>query len=177
MDPFGAARYRISAIDLPPEGPDHEIGSNLGAYMVTYLVEPDDAAAYTLGIHSARPGIRALTGVYATPKEWVACIISRGTPFLGDTRDPHSFVEIRQARRSVVDTRYIQDPRLLLLITDLNIVAVSAAGIAWSTGRLALDGIDVATTPRNGWLVCSPRKEPGDVLLVNLQDGRVALRV
>ncbi|MDO4901614.1 hypothetical protein [Actinomyces sp.] len=107
----------------------------------------------------------------------MACIVARGIPFLGDVRDPGSFVEVREARRCVVAARAFHDPPLLLLITDLNIVAIASAGVAWSTQRLALDGIDVSTTPRNGWLVCSPQREPGDVLLVNLQDGRVALRV
>ncbi|PHP53475.1 hypothetical protein BW737_002230 [Actinomyces ruminis] len=107
----------------------------------------------------------------------MACIVARGIPFLGDARYPQSFMEVREARRDVVDTRVLQDPPLLLLITELSIVAISSTGVAWATQRLALDGIDVSMTPRDGWLVCSPQREPGAVLLVNLRDGQVVLPV
>ncbi len=170
--------FRLRGVELPPGGPDYELGKEYGSYMETYLVEPGDApgsglAPYTLGIHSPTPGIRALSGAFPTPNRWTACVVARGIPFLGDARDPHSFTEVREARRDVVDARALQDPPLLLLITELSIVAISSVGVAWSTQRLALDGFDVSTTPRDGWLVCRPRSEPGGVLLVNLQDGQV----
>lgn len=178
-----SSRFRLSVVDLPPGGPDYELGKELGSYMDTYLVEPgaisgSSHAPYTLGIHSPTPGNRGLSGAFPSPNRWMACIVARGIPFLGDAREPQSFMEVREARRCVVDTRALQDPPLLLLITDLNIVAISSTGVTWATQRLALDGIDVATTSHNGWLVCSPRSEPGSgVLLVNLRDGQVVLPV
>ncbi|AWE41702.1 MULTISPECIES: hypothetical protein [unclassified Actinobaculum] len=175
-----SCRYRLGVVDLPPGGqPDYELGKDFGSYMETYLVEPGDAprpdhASYTLGIHSPTPGIPTCSGAYPSPHPWIACIVARGTAFLGDVRDPKSFTEVAQARHDVVDVLEVPDPQLLLLITDLNIVAISSTGVAWATQRLALDGFDVARKADEGWIACTPKHEPNSgVLLVNLEDGRV----
>jgi hypothetical protein len=150
------ANYTVELIDLPSSGVDYEIGPTDLGYMTPYCITVDKASSYTLGIYSDEPIYPVITGLFATPDPWLLCIIERGTPYIGDVRQPQSFTEIVAAHNDVVAVKPIVSHEVLLFVTLLDMLALDATGVRWNTKRIALDGITIEGTT-NDWVNCRPQ--------------------
>ena len=97
----------------------------------------------------ARPGparvVHAASGLVPTPNPTQLCAIARGTAYLVDVRD-HKYC---LASDPVVAVAALRAARLLLLATPWLVVAIGREGVAWRTGRLAIDGLRLDETDRS----------------------------
>ncbi|RRC95020.1 hypothetical protein [Schaalia canis] len=139
--PF-ASSYKIERVDLPPRGCDVECGTEYGAFLDSLRIETGKIS-YVLGVHSPKPGLKVRSGLYATPHPWRACIVARGTPFLGDTRVPSSFQEVHEAHGNVVSVLPLTRASVLLLVTEGEIIAIDEGGVRWCSPRVAVDSVRV----------------------------------
>lgn len=137
-----ASSYQIERVDLPPRGCDVECGTEYGAFLDSLRIETGETS-YVLGVHSPKPGLKVCSGLYATPHPWRACIVARGTPYLGDTRVPNSFQEVREAHGNVMSVLPLTHAGILLLITEGKILAIDEDGLRWCSPRVAAESVRV----------------------------------
>ncbi|MDO4631937.1 MAG: hypothetical protein Q4A82_06610 [Corynebacterium sp.] len=150
------ANYTIEPIDLPSSGVDYEIGPTSSNHMTPYQITVDEASSYTLGVYSNEPIYSVITEVIATPDPWSLCIIERGTPYIGDVRQPQSFAEIVDAHNDVVAVKAIVSHEILLFVMLLDMLALDTSGVRWNTERIALNGISIERTTGD-WVNCRPQ--------------------
>jgi hypothetical protein len=80
--------------------------------------------------------------LYATPDPDSLLVDAGGTFYWVPVPSPESFEDITPSG-DVRQIRFLQEPRLILLVTDQEIVALGDQGVKWDTGRIAIDGIEI----------------------------------
>jgi hypothetical protein len=102
-------------------------------------VHPDIAPAW-IGMF-AGGGLGQLTGVFGCPGRDDLCLVADGDAYLIDVTQPEAGAVIAQNMVWQVET--VPDPNLLLLVCPWDIAAIGSDGVAWRTGRLAVDELRI----------------------------------
>lgn len=118
------------------------------------LITPSGAdpflATCALGFND--PG--APSGIRSTPhKEWI-CAVSGGYAYLINTLAPQQFEQIPY--RPILEIRSLVEQGLLIFSSHYSLLAWGRAGIAWQTGRLSSEGVEILSVDGNilrgkGW--------------------------
>lgn len=113
-------------------------------------VHPDTAPAW-IGMFAAG-GLGQLTGTFGCPGRDNLCVVADGIAYLIDVTQPEAPAVI--AQNMVWQVESVTDANVLLLVCPWDITAIGPNGVAWNTGRLAVDDlrIDQADTES---IVCS----------------------
>lgn len=117
-------------------------------------------------------GLGSLSGVFATPSPDALCIVVDGLAFLVRVDRPGDGAVI--AHDQVEQVVAAPACGLLLLARPIDIVAVSAEGVAWKSPRLADDDLRVTGTDGSG-IECTGGALNGEpvTLVVDPSTGRV----
>jgi hypothetical protein len=112
------------------------------------------------------------TGLWSTPKPEEICAVSGGYAYLIDTTAPESFTMIPY--RPVLAVRAVSDHGLLLFVGHHTLLAWSAAGRAWESGKLSDEGVTITRIEGEvlhglGWEMMSDRETS---FAVHLRTGR-----
>jgi len=86
--------------------------------------------------------VRSLSASLATPDPARACIVERGSAFIGDVRTGDGFETVVDAE-PIVQATALPSVGLLLLHTSWTLVAFDHAGLRWESDRLAIDGFQL----------------------------------
>lgn len=167
------AEYRAEVVDLPP-APDYSFSApGAGARAIVVGVEPWGKPPWTGTFAAPEPGCRTLTALLRTPSLTGLCVVERGTAFRGDVDRPHSF-EVVPTTGPVVASKALVDDATLLLLTPWAITAIEAAGVRWTTERLAIDGLQVGEAS-DGWVrvVADPDSDEHRDVSVNVATGEI----
>lgn len=100
----------------------------------------------------AAGGLGGETGAFATPDPFALCVVVGGQAYLTDVRSPEAGAAAMSPQ--VRQVAAVADVPLLLLVTDIDIVALGAEGAAWKTPRIAVDDLRVLSADARG-IVCS----------------------
>ena len=92
----------------------------------------------------------AFTGVFTTPSARTLCLVARGDAYLVDVYSPEEWSAIEDS--PVIAVRSAPDDAVLVLATPWRVVGVGANGVAWRTGRLAIDGLQLNDAAHEGSL-------------------------
>jgi hypothetical protein len=105
------------------------------------LVSPRAASAFlaTCALGYNDPGVP--TGLWSAPNEDWLCAISGGYAYLVNTTAPDQFHQIPY--RPVLEIRPIVEQELLLFSSHHSLLAWGRTGIAWQTGRLSTEGVEI----------------------------------
>ncbi len=147
------AEYEAEFIDLPGSGEaDFTFTDGRGPDRVRAIaVVPTGATPWTGTFAATDPPTRlAVSGIFATPNPTVLSAVVRGTPFLVNARRPANY-ELVRSGGPVVAVQQAIDDMLLLLVTPWAVAAVGSAGVAWTTRRIAIEGIRLDEIEA-GWL-------------------------
>jgi hypothetical protein len=117
-------------------------------------------------------GLGGVSGAFATPSAQHLCIVADGEAFLVRTDAPQEGALVVQDQVRQVA---VASTTLLLLVRDIDIVAVGARGVAWRSPRLAVDDLRVTTAGPTA-IHCTGDLLAGRVvdLIVNAATGCVA---
>jgi hypothetical protein len=138
------------------------------------LVRPEDPKAQpflaTCALGFRDPAVP--TGLWSTPKPEEICAVSGGYAYLIDTTTPESFTMIPY--RPVLAVRAVSDHGLLLFVGHHSILAWSAAGRAWESGKLSDEGVTITQIEGEvlhglGWEMMSDKETS---FAVHLRTGR-----
>lgn len=149
-------------------GASDEVGR---AVLVTPL---GDDPAWTAALAAPKPLLRAAcSGEFASPCPEVVLLAERGTVFWVEVGHPADYRVIR-TEGPVVQVEPVVAEGLVLLVTPWSLTAVSQSGVAWSTTRIAIEGLRVDEVA-DGWLrgVADPRDEEPRDFAVDLATGEV----
>ena len=113
------------------------------------------------------------TGIWSAPSQQEMCAMSGGYAYLIDTAQPERFTMIEY--RPVLDVRALVDERLLLFVGHRSLLAWSADGLAWETGKLSdegvtINGIENGILRGTGWEMMSDKERP---FAVDLASGKL----
>jgi hypothetical protein len=139
--PFQAS-YQVRQLDELPSGEVTELRptGQSGSGGLIFEVDPGDGDPW---IGFARPGPigsrNAATGLFSTPDPGRLCVITRGTAYLVDAATRR--YESLALPDPVIFAPSLTDVGLLLLATPWRVMAIGREGPAWTTGRLAVDGL------------------------------------
>jgi hypothetical protein len=100
----------------------------------------------------AAGGLGGVSGVYATPNSRKLCVLADGLAYLVDIDAAQHGADL--VHDCVRQIEVVVDPSLLLLVRDIDIVAIGADGVAWASPRLAVDDLRVLSTA-DGIIQCS----------------------
>jgi hypothetical protein len=104
-------------------------------------VVPNDGAPWVAFVEKPRPTVKStLSGIYATPNPARALILASGDAYLVDVHDPDKYEPVDTAGPVVALLPAVSDG-LLLLASPWTVTAIGPEGVAWQTGRLAIDGL------------------------------------
>jgi hypothetical protein len=117
-------------------------------------------------------GLGGVSGILATPSPGHLCVLADGEAFIVGVDAPgEGAVPLHVPVKQVASA---MSPPLLLLVSDIDVVAVGAHGVAWRSPRLAVDDLRVVDVSTAG-IRCT-----GDVfseeevsILVDPASGRV----
>ena len=106
------------------------------------------------------------TGVWSCPNPDDLCAVAGGYAYLVPTQDPDHAQQI--PLRPVTAVLASPNPALLIFAGFHHLVAWSATGLAWQTGRLSWEGITLTTVADSqlhgtGWDMMSDREIPFSV--------------
>ena len=112
------------------------------------------------------------TGVWSTPEPEKICAVSGGYAYIIDTQVPGCFTMIPY--RPVLEVRAVHDPGLLVFVGHHSILAWSANGQAWDSGKLSDEGVTITAIESGvlrglGWEMLSDRERP---FAVDLRTGQ-----
>jgi len=129
-----------------------EFLSNWGAPRV-FEVRPHDSDPW-IGM-LPHGGLGGLSGAFAMPNPSQTCLTAGGLALVMDVDHPEreptlASVWAQQATASA-------DPSLLLVSTWLDVTAFDAAGVAWQSPRLVLDGLHVLAAEKGAVVVAGRR--------------------
>lgn len=93
------------------------------------------------GFGSGRPSAGTCTGVFDCPRLDQACVVSNGSAYGVDVREPTA--TIVWASELVTQVTPCVDARLLLLTDPWGLAAYSADGLLWKSERLSVYGLRV----------------------------------
>ncbi|NEE04702.1 hypothetical protein [Phytoactinopolyspora halotolerans] len=170
------AEYEATYIDLPSAGDvDYEFLHEYGRAMAsTVLVEPWSGPSWTGSFVAPDPLIRrATSGLFGTPSPVQLCVVERGSAFLVSVLNPRDYEFVRTDGPVLSVEQIVEESRLLLL-TPWSITAVGVDGVAWTTRRVAIEGLR-ADEVAGGWLrgVADPVDDEPRDFAVNLKTGEV----
>ena len=100
----------------------------------------------------AAGGLGSFRGVFATPASTELAVVVDGLAYVVETAEPPS--EAAAVLDGVHAVAACGDPPLLLLVTQLDILALGPSDVAWKTPRLCLDELQVRHADRDG-IICS----------------------
>jgi hypothetical protein len=123
--------------------PAHHLGppDRQGISPMYVEVEPDKGAPWVATVERPRPTVKgALTGIFTTPSPAQALILAGGDTYLVDVHNPDLFEPVDTAG-PVIDVVPAVSDGLLLLASPWAVTAIGPNGVAWQTGRLAIDGL------------------------------------
>lgn len=134
--------YCMDNLDLPPGGrPNYTFSAGvLSGRAKTISIQPESGSSWVgsfIGDPSYRRGI---TGLYGTPSPDHLCVLERGTAFVVDARNPIATLLV-PSDGPVRDVQPVVDAGILLLATPWTVTAVGTGGIAWTSPRLAIEGL------------------------------------
>jgi hypothetical protein len=157
------AEFEAWRVDAPPAGEaDFAFTDGRGrSWACTVTVDPWSGPAWTATFTVDPERMTgALSGLFRTPSLTTLCVVERGVAFLVDVLRP-SDGHLVPTDGPVVGVEELVDEAYLLLLTPWTITAVTAGGAAWTSRRVALDGIRVDGVD-DGWLfgVADPSDEP-----------------
>jgi hypothetical protein len=111
------------------------------------------------------------TGIWAAPNRRELCAVSGGYAYVIDTADPQRFKMIEY--RPVLEVRALVEERLLLFVGHRTMLAWGAEGLAWETGKLSDEGVNITRIENGvlhgtGWEMMTDKERP---FAVDLQNG------
>lgn len=117
---------------------DVEEGDRTGVYL---RIAPQNGAPwvgfFALGFDSDK----VASGIYSCPDPDSLCVAAGGYAYVVNTRNPQDWFHLGQ--RPVVDVRGVDEQKLLLFTGFVDISAVGAAGLLWTTDRLSWEGVTI----------------------------------
>ncbi len=138
------ANYIARVVELPPTGGVEKefVAKNADGRALTVRIEPANGLAWTASFASPIPGVRALSGMFATPSPESLCVVERGTAFAGDVRTGVGF-DTPLDISPVVEVTPLVSVGLLLLQSPWEIAGLDSRGTRWISRRIAVDGFRV----------------------------------
>jgi hypothetical protein len=104
-------------------------------------VVPDKGTAWVATVERPGPTVKgALSGIYPTPNPSHALILAGGDAYLVDVHNPDRFEPVDTAG-PVIDVVPAVSNGLLLLASPWAVTAIGPDGVAWQSGRLAVEGL------------------------------------
>ena len=100
----------------------------------------------------AAGGLGTTRGAFATPAPLLVLVVADGLAYLVDATVPDAPAQI--VHDQVHQVVSCAAPPLLLLVRFIDVVALGPSGVAWTTPRLCVDGLEVLHADRRG-IVCS----------------------
>ena len=100
----------------------------------------------------AAGGLGSFRGVFATPASTKLAVVVDGLAYVVETARPPT--EAAVVFDDVHAVAVCGDPPLLLLVTEIDILALGPSDVAWRTPRLCLDNLQVRLADRDG-IICS----------------------
>ncbi|MDO4259988.1 MAG: hypothetical protein Q4C87_10780 [Actinomycetaceae bacterium] len=138
------AAYEVETVDCPAERVDYVLGDPAYPYVDCFRITPREGEAYVVGIRTDDPGLSAaLSVVLATPSPTQVCIIVRGQLYLGDVTSPETLTYQAAGRDLVLSYYASQDDGVLVLATDVILVAIDAHGLRWKTRQESVLGFNL----------------------------------
>jgi hypothetical protein len=128
--------------------------------------------SWTGGVRAGGPSVGSpSTGVYTTPNRERFLVVARGDAYLIDVANPSSYEAMSTG--PVVAVKPIPRENILLLATPWNVTGIGGQGVAWTTGRLAIDGLRLDESQEGRVAgVADPRDaEPRD-FVIDLRTGK-----
>jgi hypothetical protein len=123
--------------------PSHHLGRSDSQGLSPMFVEvaPNDGVPWVVTVEKPGPTVKGvLSGTFATPNPARVLILAGGDPYLVDVHNPDGFEALETADPVVAVLPAVSDG-LLLLASPWAVTAVGRNGVAWQTGRLAIDGL------------------------------------
>jgi hypothetical protein len=128
---------------------DFDFDERWGAPLVARIA-PKSASPW-VGMFAAG-GLGVIRGLYASPSPHRCCVVNDGLAFLVDVNAPEQPAMV--AADAVVQAVPAPSADVLLLASDTDLVAVGAAGVAWTAPRLVVDNLRVLRASSDA-IVCS----------------------
>lgn len=166
LPPFPGA-YRAEIVELPPVGgPDYTFPSGAVSGRATMiLIQPEDGSPWVGRFVGAPSYRRGLTGLYGTPSPVHLCVLERGTSSLVDVTNPAA-TQVVPSDGPVRDVQPVIDAGVLLLATPWTDIAFGSGSIAWTSPRLAIEGLRLDDVHDHYLLgVADPDDEPREFAL------------
>lgn len=113
---------------------------------------------------SGRPAL------FTWPAPTKLCVVCGGAAYLVDIEHPEQYEEIGSGM--VVWLRPVPEHGLILIADPWEIAAYGRHGRQWSTGRIAIDGMRVATI-QAGWLEVAIDDDDGSRVRIDVATGRL----
>ncbi|GAA1717793.1 hypothetical protein GCM10009745_78220 [Kribbella yunnanensis] len=138
------AAYEAAVTDYPAAGVvDHEFVDGRDGRSVVVVIEPSEGTSWTGAFGGGEPLTRrAVSGLYPTPSPVRLCVVDRGTAFLVDVLVPERSERV-PTDDPVMSVETAVGERLLLLVGRWTITAIGPDGVAWTSPRIAMDGLRV----------------------------------
>lgn len=100
----------------------------------------------------AAGGLGIASGLYATPDPFLLCVVVDGLAYMTDVRRPGEGSLV--VHNQVSQVMAVEGASLLLLVRAFDIVALGIGGVAWRTGRIAVDDLFVVSAT-DGVIECT----------------------
>lgn len=146
-----------------------EEGDRSGAYVRVLPREgPAWSGFFALGFESDQ----VITALCSCPDPDSLCVIPGGYAYVVKATDPTNWFQVEQ--RPVMELRAVSEHELLLFAGFTTISAVGRLGLAWTTGRLSWEGVEITDIGGGklrglGWDAFTDKKAPFEV---DLQTGK-----
>ena len=133
----------------------------------TYLrVVPDNASSWIGFFSLGYDSDKVVNAVFSCPHADWLCVVAGGYGYLVNAADPNQWQRLEQ--RPVVDVRVVKEQDLLLFVGFLNISAVGASGLLWTSERLSWEGLSISRIEREtlhgvGWDAMTDKDVPFEV--------------
>lgn len=145
FDPTFAHDYTVDLhAELPGSGQVLEFPKECPSRPASLVVriEPTGRQAWFGRFRGGGMTHAGVTGAYSWPDPRMVCVACVGSVYLVDVGAPLNAQELDSGM--VVDIRPAPHERLILLADTWEVRAYSSDGIAWRTGRIAVDGMRLA---------------------------------
>jgi len=171
--PFPAAYLARELEELPAGANPVELvpGQQEGPGGLIFEVQPRACGSW---VGCARPGAMtargAVSGLMPTPNQDDLCVLVRGTAYVVDVTD-HSYQPVA-ASGPVVTAVSVVAAGVLLLATPWGVIGIGPDGVAWRTGRLAIDGLRLDEVDESRFIgVADPESAEPREFVIDLRSG------